>query len=50
MPINNIAQTITELPAAGRRGVDVQTIFVNKQEAFQDTLTEVFVGEINTLR
>ena len=50
MPINNIAQTITELPAAGRRGVDVQTIFVNKQEAFQDALTEVFVGQINTLR
>jgi hypothetical protein len=35
---------------AGKRGVDVQTIFVNKQEAFQDALTEVFVGQINTLR
>ena len=50
MPINNITQTISTIPEAGRRGVDVQTIFVNKQEAFQDALTEVFVGQINTLR
>ena len=50
MPINNITQTISTIPEAGRRGIDVQTIFVNKQEAFQDALTEVFVGQINTLR
>ena len=50
MLVDNITQTITEIPMAGKRGVDVQTIFVNKQEAFQDALTEVFVGQINTLR
>ena len=50
MAVNNITQTISTLPMAGHRGVDVQTIFVNKQEAFQDALTEVFVGQINTLR
>ena len=50
MSVTNITQTITAIPAAGRRGIDVQTIFVNKQEAFQDALTEVFVGQINTLR
>ena len=50
MSVNNITQTITTIPMAGRRGVDVQTIFVNKQEAFQDALTEVFVGQINILR
>src|SRR5574344_1361795 len=50
MAVDNITQTITEIPQAGKRGVDVQTIFVNKQEAFQDALTDVFVGQINTLR
>ena len=50
MLVDNITQTITEIPMAGKRGVDVQTEFVNKQEAFQDALTEVFVEEINTLR
>ena len=50
MAINTITQTISTIPMAGKRGVDVQTIFVNKQEAFQDALTEVFVGQINTLR
>ena len=50
MAVNNITQTITEIPMAGKRGIDVQTIFVNKQEAFQDALTEVFVGQINILR
>ena len=50
MPINNIAQTISELPAAGRRGVDVQTLFVTKQEDFQDHLQGVTVDELNTLK
>ena len=50
MVVDNITQTITAIPMAGKRGIDVQTIFVNKQEAFQDALTEVFVGQINTLR
>ena len=50
MAVNTITQTISTIPMAGHRGVDVQTIFVNKQEAFQDALTEVFVGQINTLR
>lgn len=50
MPISNITQNISAIPQAGHRGIDVQTIFVNKQEAFQDALTGVFVGQINTLR
>lgn len=49
MPINNITQTISELPAAGRRGVDVQTIFVTKQEDFQDHLQGITVVELNAL-
>lgn len=50
MPINNITQTISELPAAGRRGVDVQTIFVTKQEDFQDHLQGTTVTELNTFK
>lgn len=50
MSVDNITQTITTIPMAGKRGIDVHTVFVSKQEAFQDTLTEVFVGQINTLR
>ena len=50
MPINNITQTISELPAAGRRGVDVQTQFVVKQEDFQDHLQGTTVTELNTLK
>ena len=50
MPINNITQTISELPASGRRGVDVQTVFVNKQEDFQDHLQGTTVTELNTLK
>ena len=50
MPINNITQTISELPAAGRRGVDVQTQFVIKQEDFQDHLQGITVTELNTLK
>ena len=50
MPINNITQTISGLPAAGRRGIDVQTIFVTKQEDFQDHLVGTTVTELNTLK
>ena len=50
MPINNITQTISELPAAGRRGVDVQTQFVIKQGDFQDHLQGTTVTELNTLK
>ena len=50
MPINNITQTISELPAAGRRGVDVRTQFVIKQEDFQDHLQGTTVTELNTLK
>ena len=50
MPINNITQTISILPPAGRRGVDVQTQFVIKQEDFQDHLQGTTVTELNTLK
>ena len=45
-----ISQTITALPEAGHRGVDVRTTFVTKQEAFQDALKDVFVTEVNTFK
>ena len=50
MPINNITQTISTIPEAGRRGVDVQTQFVIKQEDFQDHLQGTTVTELNTLK
>ena len=50
MPINNITQTISTLPPAGKRGVDVQTQFVIKQEDFQDHLQGITVTELNTLK
>ena len=50
MPINNITQTISTIPKAGRRGVDVQTQFVIKQEDFQDHLQGTTVTELNTLK
>jgi len=50
MAVGTITQTISSIPEAGHRGVDVQTTFVNKQEAFQDALTDNFVTEINTLK
>ena len=49
MPINNITQTISTIPPAGARGVDVQTIFVTKQEDFQDHLQGTTVTELNAL-
>lgn len=50
MPINNITQTISTLPPAGKRGIDVQTQFVIKQEDFQDHLQGTTVTELNTLK
>ena len=50
MPIGNITQTISELPASGKRGIDVQTLFVTKQEDFQDHLQGTTVTELNTLK
>ena len=50
MPINNITQTISTIPEAGRRGIDVQTQFVIKQEDFQDHLQGTTVTELNTLK
>ena len=50
MAINNITQTISTIPPAGARGVDVQTQFVIKQEDFQDHLQGITVDELNTLK
>lgn len=50
MPINNITQTISVIPAPPHRGVDVQTVFVTKQEDFQDHLQGTTVTELNTLK
>ena len=50
MPINSITQTISTIPPAGARGVDVQSIFVVKQEDFQDHLQGITVTELNTLK
>jgi hypothetical protein len=43
-----ITQNITALPPAGHRGVDIRTVFVTKQEAFQDTLQAVTVTQLNS--
>ena len=43
-----IAQNITAIPEAGRKGVDVRDDFVEKQEAFQDALIDTSVDELNT--
>ena len=50
MPINNITQAISTIPPAGSRGVDVQSIFVTKQEDFQDHLQGTTVTELNTFK
>ena len=50
MPISSITQIISAIPNPPHRGVDVQTIFVNKQEDFQDHLTDITVTELNTLK
>lgn len=44
-----IITNITTIPPAGHRGADTRSLFVSKQEAFQDALSGVFVTEINTL-
>lgn len=50
MPISAISQTISTIPEAGRRGVDVRTVFVTKQEDFQDHLQGTTVTELNALK
>ena len=50
MPIGNITQTVSTIPAPPHRGVDVQTQFVIKQEDFQDHLQGTTVTELNTLK
>lgn len=40
--------TVSTVPQAGKRGVDVRETFVAKQEAFQDALTDTFIDEFNT--
>ena len=50
MPIDTISQVISTIPEAGRRGVDVQTQFVIKQEDFQDHLQGTTVTELNALK
>ena len=50
MPIGNITQSVSTIPAPPHRGVDVQTQFVIKQEDFQDHLQGTTVTELNTLK
>ncbi len=50
MPIGNITQDVSTIPAPPHRGVDVQTQFVTKQEDFQDHLQGTTVTELNTLK
>ena len=50
MPIGNITQSVSVIPAPPHRGVDVQTVFVTKQEDFQDHLAGTTVTELNTLK
>ena len=50
MPIGNITQTMSTISPPPHRGVDVQTVFVNKQEDFQDHLADITIDELNTLK
>ena len=50
MPIGNITQSVSVIPAPPHRGVDVQTVFVTKQEDFQDHLAGTTIEELNTLK
>lgn len=50
MPIGNITQTISTISPPPHRGVDVQTVFVTKQEDFQDHLADITINELNTLK
>jgi hypothetical protein len=47
--INDITASVSPIPQAGKRGVDIQDTFVSKQEAFQDKLTSDTVDELNGL-
>lgn len=49
MPAVLISQVISAIPVAGKRGVDTQTTFVTKQEAFQDALVGTTVTQLNAL-
>ena len=50
MPIGNITQTMSTISPPPHRGVEVQTVFVNKQEDFQDHLADITIDELNTLK
>ena len=50
MPIGTITQDVSTIPAPPHRGVDVQTVFVTKQEDFQDHLVDTTIDELNTLK
>ena len=50
MPIGNITQTMSTISPPPHRGVDVQTVFVNKQEDFQDHLADITIDELNTFK
>ena len=45
-----ITQTITDIPSAPHKGVEIEDAFVTKQEDFQDAFTAVFLGELSTVR
>ncbi len=50
MPIGNITQTMSTISPPPHRGVDVQTVFVTKQEDFQDHLAGTTIDELNTFK
>ncbi len=50
MPIGNITQTMSTISPPPHRGVDVQTVFVTKQEDFQDHLADITIDELNTFK
>ena len=50
MPIGNITQIMSTISPPPHRGVDVQTVFVTKQEDFQDHLADITIDELNTLK
>ena len=50
MSIGNITQIMSTISPPPHRGVDVQSVFVNKQEDFQDHLADITIDELNTLK
>lgn len=50
MPIGSITQTMSAISPPPHRGIDVQTVFVNKQEDFQDHLADITIDELNTFK